>query len=220
MVLGGCASFSTKEAAIPAGSAAYEAIRLADVPPPDQYLLAPADELQMRVFGEPELSFEKIRVDQLGNLQVPLIGQIKVADRTVPDVTAEIKNKLGNRFLKDPKVNLSVVEQAPRYVTVEGQVEQPGIFEMNRDLTLLSAIAMARSTTDVAKIDQVIVLRTVNGQQMAARFDLRDIRGGAAPNPLLRDGDIVTVGYSSAAGFWQGVLKAAPFVNAFVLASR
>ena len=220
LALGGCTSFSTKDAPIPAGAAAYEAIKLADVPPPDQYLIAPTDKLQMRVFGEPELSFDTVRVDQLGNLQVPLIGQIQAADRTVPDVTSEITRKLGARFIKDPKVSLSVMEQAPRYVTVEGEVEQPGVFEMKRDQTLLSALAMARSTTDVAKINQVIVLRTIGGQQMAARFDLGAIRGGAAPNPLLRDGDIVTVGHSSSAAFWQSVLKAAPFVNAFVLLVR
>lgn len=221
VALTGCSGNKTVVADLPTGAAALQAIERADVPAPDEYLMAPTDVLSLRVFDEPEFSMEEVRVDDAGNLQVPVIGQIKAADRTIPDVAAEITRLLGEQYLRDPRVSLALTTPAKRYVTVEGEVEMPGVYEFDRNFTLLSALARAQSPTMTAKLDQVIILRTLKGRRMAARFDVRQIRGGAAPDPLIRDGDVITVGYSAGKGVWQDLLKAAPIFNSFVyLATR
>lgn len=216
--LSGCVGSGTTDASLPTGSEAYAAIDppAASTAAQTNYLIAPTDILTLRVFQEPELSVDKLRVDEAGFIQVPLVGQIKASDRTVQDVNAEVTERLRRSYLRDPRVNLAVVEAAKRFVSVEGEVKRPGVYEIDNNFTLLSAVARAESPTATAKLNEVIVFRTVDGRRMAGRFNLNDIRGGAAPDPQIRDGDVVMVGFSKSKGLWQDFLKAAPVLNSFV----
>ncbi|WP_052322219.1 polysaccharide biosynthesis/export family protein [Novosphingobium sp. MBES04] len=195
VALSGCAG-SIEESGLPTGGAAYQAIDADVVPAPVVYQIQAADTLQLRVFGEPDISAELMRVDDAGFLQVPLVGQIKADGRGTLDVQNEIREKLAASYLVDPKVTLSVIEPAPRYVSVEGDVGKPGVYEMTSKMTLLAALARAESTTETSKLSTVVIQRTVNGQKMAGRFDLPAIRGGLAPDPVIMDHDVIVVGTS------------------------
>lgn len=195
VALAGCASSAT-QVDLPSGQAAYQVIQGPSVPAPTEYLLAAQDVVNLKVLNEPDISDAQLRVDDYGNVQVPLIGQIKAAGRPVPEVSEEVRQRLAASYIRSPRVSISVVEPAKRTVTVEGEVKTPGVYEIDRSFTLLSALARAESTTTVAKLDEVIIFRTVNGQRMAAKFNLRDIRGGAAPDPTIVNGDVVVVASS------------------------
>lgn len=195
VALAGCAS-SASQVDLPSGAAAYEAIQGPSVPAPTEYLLAAQDVVNLKVLNEPDISDAQLRVDDYGNVQVPLIGQIKAAGRPVPEVTEEVRQRLAASYIRSPQVSISVVEPAKRTVTVEGEVKTPGVYEIDRSFTLLSALARAESTTTVAKLDEVIIFRTVDGKRMAAKFNLRDIRGGASPDPTIINGDVVVVASS------------------------
>ncbi len=215
VTLGGCAS--SRMQAVPVGEAAYQIVPPADPnAPPASYIIVPNDVLNLQVFQEPDLSNEELQVDNVGNIQMPLLGQIQAAGRSPPELAADIALRLSQRYIVNPQVVVSVAEAAKRFVAVEGQVEKPGVYEIDREYTLLSAIARAESPTDVAKLDEVVVFRTVNGQRMGARFDLRDVRAGLAPDPQILGGDVVVVGFSSVKGAWRDFLKAAPAFNVFV----
>jgi polysaccharide export outer membrane protein len=215
LLLGACAS-SGSLSHLPTGETAYEI-----VPPPDpnaprtSYVIVPNDVLNLRVFQEPDLSNEEMQVDNVGNIQMPLVGEIQAAGRSATELAADIEDRLGARYIVNPQVVVSVAKQAERFVTVEGQVEKPGVYEIGLDDTLLSAIARAESTSEVAKLDEVVVFRTIDGRRMAARFDLNDVRSGRAPDPQILGGDAVVVGFSSLKGVWRDVLKASPLFNAF-----
>jgi len=218
-VLAGCSS-TTINPNLPHGSAAYQVIP-ATVPVPTVYPLRPKDKLTLRVFGEPDISQDELRVDDVGLIQVPLIGSVKATGRGTDEVSTEIASRLGSRFLKDPQVTVSVKEAAPSYVSVEGEVEKPGVYEIDGRSTLLAALARAESPTVTAKLNEIVVFRTINDQPMAARFNLKDIRLGLSPDPMILDGDVVMVGYSRSKGLWQDILKTAPIFNAFaVVATR
>jgi polysaccharide export outer membrane protein len=66
----------------------------------------------------------------------------------------------------------------------------------------------------------VVIFRTINGQRMVARFDVKDIRGGVSPDPIIMDGDLVVVGNSKIKTLWQDFLKTAPLFNAFAVMAR
>ncbi len=215
----GCAG-SVTVSDLPSGEAAYSAIPANGVAVPAAYLIQPSDILDLRVFGEDEITNPKLRVDRAGNIQVLFVGEISAAGRSANDVQSEITTKLSSRYLVDPKVILSVAEPAPLFVSVEGEVARPGVYEMEGDYTLLSAIARAESTTSVAKLNSVIILRTVNGQQMAARFDLRDIRGGAAPDPLIRNNDVIVVGRSGSREALENFFRMGGIINGLFFAIR
>lgn len=210
----------SRMASVPNGEIAYQIAPPKDLnAPPTSYIIVPKDTLNLQVFQEPDLSNDKLQVDDVGNIQMPLLGEIPAAGRSPPELAADIAFRLRQRYIVDPQVTVSVSEPAARFVSVEGQVEAPGVYEIEQDYSLLSAIARAESPTDVAKLDEVIIFRTVNGERMAARFDLRDIRAGLAPDPQIIGGDVVVVGFSAVKGVWRDLLRSAPLFNTFLLLS-
>jgi polysaccharide export outer membrane protein len=214
--LAGCRP--TLEPVVPAGQAAYGNI---EAPPQEggapAYLLQSGDKISVNVFQEPDLSVTAVEIDESGLLNLPLIGSIVAAGRSQAELATDIERAYASRYLRNPHVAISMIEGTPRVVSVEGEVNQPGAYEMKPGGTLLAALAMARSPSATAKLDQVIIFRTLQGKRMGGRFDLQAIRSGAAPDPQMMDGDVVVVGYSRAAGIWNDILRAAPLFNTFVL---
>lgn len=86
---------------------------------------------------------------------------------------------------------------------------------MSTGATLLEALARAQSPTDTARLDQVVVFRTVAGQRMGAVFDLRRIRVGLDADPRILGGDTVVVGFSQVKGLFRDFLSAAPLLAVF-----
>lgn len=214
LLLSGCAS--TRSAGVPQGEAAYAIVPPADPNAPrTSYVIVPNDVLDLRVFQEPDLSNDKLQVDNRGNIQMPLIGELQAAGRSPSDVATDIADRLRQRYIVNPQVVISVAEAAKRFVAVEGEVKKPGVYEIDREDTLLSAIARAESPTQTARLDEVIVFRTIDSKRMAARFDLSDVRAGKAPDPQIQGGDVVVVGFSAIKGAWRDILMAAPLFNSF-----
>ena len=202
--------------ALPTRDAAYALIPPIDqATTPSEYLIAPGDIISLSVFGEPDLTFEKLPVDDAGFIQVPLVGAVRVSALTPAQASTLIASKLGARFLRNPDVTLNVVEQTGQLVTVEGQVTKAGSYPVDGQTTLLGAIALAQSPTRIAKLDEVVVFRTIKNQRMAARFDLGRIRAGRDPDPQILGGDVVVVGFSQAKSIYRDVLQAAPIFNVF-----
>ena len=202
--------------ALPTREAAYAIIPPLDkAVTPSEYLIAPGDVVSLSVFGEPDLKFDKLPVDDAGFIQVPLAGSVHVATLTPAQASTLIATKLGTRFLRNPEVTLNVVEQTGQTVTIEGQVMKAGSYAVDSQTTLLGAIALAQSPTRIAKLDEVVVFRTVNSQRMAARFDLGRIRAGRDPDPQILGGDVVVVGFSQGKSIYRDMLQAAPIFNVF-----
>lgn len=201
---------------LPTRDAAYSIIPPIDkATAPDQYRITPGDVVSLSVFGEPDLTFQKLPVDDAGFIQVPLAGSVHVAPLTPAEASTLIATKLGARFLRNPEVTLNVIEQPGQTVTVEGQVMKAGTYPIDSQTTLLGAIALAQSPSRIAKLDEVVIFRTLNNQRMAARFHLGRIRAGQDPDPQILGGDVVVVGFSQAKSLYRDMLQAAPIFNIF-----
>jgi len=212
--LSACSSGLYKD--LPHSAAAYANFPAIDhAVVPTEYLIAPGDVVSLSVFGEPDLTLDKLPVDDAGYIQVPLLGPVQISGLTPAKATSLIASGLGKRYLKDPNVTLNVVLQTGQNVTVEGQVMKAGSYPVDGETTLLGAIALAQSPTRIAKLDEVVIFRTINNQRMAARFDLGRIRAGRDPDPQILGGDVVVVGFSQAKSIYRDFLQAAPLFNVF-----
>jgi polysaccharide export outer membrane protein len=213
--LGGCATGSRNT--LPTGQAAAEQFPAQGVAPAEDEVLRVGDRLAIRVMGEPELTSDLYRVDGNGNVQVPLAGEIPAVGLKAGELRDELTRRLGARFIRDPQVAVIVTDRHRTTFAVEGEVREPGVFEATPGTTLLSAVAQARSPTTLAKLDEVMIFRLINGQRAGARFNLSDIRKGAAADPQILAGDTVVVGYSAVKGAWREFLQAAPAFNLFYI---
>ncbi len=179
------------------------------------YEIGVLDVLSIRVFQEPELSFEQIAVDAAGTINYPLVGEISAVGKTAIELSDEIERSLGARYIRDPQVVVGVVTSAGQRVTVEGQVNEPGVYEIAGASSLLESVARAKGLTAIGVDDEVIVFREIDGQRMGAVFDLKQIREGRAEDPQILGGDRIVVGFSAVRAVYQDFLRAAPLFNVF-----
>lgn len=180
----------------------------------DGYKISPLDTLKVLVFQVPDLSGD-FEVDLTGHITLPLIGNVKAVDLTTAELDQSLTSALGEKYLQSPDVSVGVKSSSSRVVTVDGAVNTPGVFPINRPVTLLQVIAMARGANDNANPRRVAVFRQIQGQRMAAAFDLTSIRRGNEQDPLIYAGDIVVVDGSSIRALQREILAALPVLSVF-----
>lgn len=208
MVVAGC---STMEPRAASGAEAYKLVPpLSAAAPLVDYEVGPLDVLTISVFQEKDLSFEEVPVDASGNILFPLIGQITVSGRTTTGVSELIAQRLGDRFLVNPQVTVFVKTSVSQKVTVDGEVKEPGVYKLQGKTSLIQAVAMAKGTTPIARLNEALVFRTIEGTPHVARFDLEAIRKGMAPDPQILASDTVVIGYSRAKSTFRDIIGVAP----------
>lgn len=216
-VLALAACQSARPTSLPRGAAAYQVVPQAQLSPAVARQLRPGDSIAVAVFREPDLGAEKLVLDELGNVQLPLLGEIAAGGKTPAELSQTISQRLGARYLRRPQVTVALLDSVALSMSVEGQVKAPGVFPVGPNETLLTSLARAGSPGQTAKLDEIVVFRTVNGQRMGAVFDLQQIRTGSAPDPQILDGDTIVVGYSAVKGAFRDFLVASPLLNLFTV---
>lgn len=177
-----------------------------------EYRIGPSDLLAVTVFQVQDLDRE-VRVNNAGQVSLPLIGSVDAAGRTVTELEAQIARAYGGKYLQNPQVSVFVKEFASQRVTVGGAVQKPGVFPLTSSrLTLLQAIALAEGLNATGSEQNVIVFRTVKGQRLFARFDLEKIADGSEADPEIMGEDVVMVDDSTGKVALQNLIKLAPFV--------
>ena len=216
VVVGASACQPELHSTLPRGSSAYDSIAVSQADTVNALtLLQPRDEISVNVFQEDDLSTKETVIDQSGNVSLPLIGEVHAAGLSAAQLATRVEDAYRKSYLRDPHVNIILVKGAPRVVAVEGEVKNPGVFEVQQGYTLLNALAMAGSPVETAKLNEVLIFREKDGQRVGGRFDLTDIRAGRSPDPVVIPGDTIVVGYSEVRGVYLDFLKTAPIIGAF-----
>lgn len=179
------------------------------------YRIGPSDKLALTVFQVEDLSFEEIFVDASGKLQLPLLGSIQAAGLTPAELSTELERRLGEQYLRNPRVSVSVAEAASQKITVDGAVTKPGVYEMRGRTTLVQAVAMAEGGTRIADLRKVAVFRSAEGRAMVAVFDLAAIRRGEAVDPVVLGDDIVVVDTSRLSARYRDIIEVLPGLAIF-----
>lgn len=129
------------------------------------YMLWSGDTLDISVTTAPELSRQAVIIGPDGRVQMPLIGAVQAAGRTVEDLQATISEGLSSE-LRDPRVFVAATNFGSQQVFVNGQVNQPGIYQLPGQIGPLQAIAMAGGTLGSANTKQVILMRRLPGGEV------------------------------------------------------
>ncbi len=175
------------------------------------YLLGPGDVLDVRVFGQPELS-SSVQVDSDGNLsslpflEKPIVAKCRSDKDVQKDITAAY-----SKFINNPQVSVRISERNSRQpATVFGAVRQPTRVEMKRKVRLNELMAVSGGFTERAS-GTIQILHTEplmcpepGEEKLAAPIDgtriplniikIADLRAGKLEaNPVIRPGDYVLV---------------------------
>jgi polysaccharide biosynthesis/export protein len=177
------------------------------------YLIGPFDKLTIDVFGIEELSEREVQTDASGRISFPLAGILEAAGRTPAEIEDELEARLRTRYVRDPQVTVNLKETVSQVITVDGQVKEPGLYPVVGKMTLMDAVATAKGTAEFAKLDDVVIFRTVKGQRLAALYDLKAIRRGNYDDPEVFANDVVVVGDSSARRLFKDALQIVPLLT-------
>jgi polysaccharide export outer membrane protein len=170
-----------------ASSRGVQVAKDGELPPPERtdlveqnrpYLIGPFDKLVIDVFGIDDLSKKEVQTDAGGRISFPLAGILEAAGKTPAEVEAEIESRLRGRFVRDPQVTVNLKETVSQVITVDGQVKEPGLYPVIGRMTLMRAVATAKGSSEFAKLEDVVIFRTVGGQKMAALYNLKALRRG------------------------------------------
>ena len=136
-------------------------------------------------------------VNQDGNIDFPILGEIHVEGLTRMQVTELIKKRLiEEELIKDPIVTVQFLNFK---VSVIGEVGRPGTFDISGDrITLLEALSMAGDLTIYGRRDRVAVIREKDGKRSILYHDLRSSDIFQSPCYYLQQNDIVYVEPSAA----------------------
>lgn len=176
------------------------------------YRVGPFDKLKIAVFGVPDLSGE-LQTDAEGRLSMPLVGEIDAAGATPGELSNLIAAKLRGSYVRNPQVTVNLEESSNQKFTIDGQVTEPGSYAVVGNMTLMRAVAAAKGASEFARLDDVVVFRTVQGKPMAALYNLSSIRHGLYADPKIYPNDVVVVGDSKQRRMIQQVLQIAPLLT-------
>lgn len=179
------------------------------------YRIGPMDQIAVTVFGAPEIDREGA-VDAAGNFSLPLAGTVQAGGKTPDELARAIEDKLRGAYLRDPQVAVNIKQAMGQLVTIDGEVREPGVYPVLGRMTLQQAIATAKGASDAANIKNVIVFRTVNGQRMAAMFNVREIRSGRLEDPQVYGNDIVVVGENATRRLLRDAALTFPLLGRFI----
>jgi polysaccharide biosynthesis/export protein len=165
------------------------------------YRIQPGDVLAITVLEDDTLNRQSL-VTPDGRISVPLAGTVQAAGNTVETVENTIADRLASNFAVRPSVFVSVVsieeeedETYPIYVL--GEVNNPGLQEVESGTTLLQAMALAGGPGRFAATKRVQLRRTdpANGQERLYIFNYNAVeRGGSIQSMItLREGDVIIV---------------------------
>jgi len=146
------------------------------------YRLGAGDVVNIRVFGEDDLSKEKIRLTDAGTVPYPVLGELRVLGMTVGDLERLITEGLKGRYLVNPRVSVQIDEYRPFYVN--GMVDKPGGYPYQPGLTVRKAASLAGGFKERASSSKMYVIREGDKTQTPVKVDL---------NTLIGPGDILTI---------------------------
>lgn len=106
------------------------------------YKIGPQDLLEISVFEAEKLN-KTVRVSSQGNINLPLIGVLKVKGLTPEELEKEIRSLLAEKYLQDPSVSVLIKEFRNQRISVMGAVKSPGVFDVTGARTILDLLAMA-----------------------------------------------------------------------------
>jgi polysaccharide biosynthesis/export protein len=191
---------------------------IVDDPAADIYRLGPLDLVVVDVFGFETLTNRRFQVDASGNISIPIGGSVSVGGLTTAEAEQRIRQRLREGHVRNPQVSVNLDTTNSRFVTVDGEVELPGNYPLVNNMTLMRAIAAARGGNEFASLERVVIFRTVNGQRMAALYDLAAIRRGAYADPRVYSQDVIVVGNSPARRIFSSLVQASTLLTGPLIA--
>ncbi|MCP4689084.1 MAG: polysaccharide export protein [Desulfobacterales bacterium] len=154
------------------------AIGQTEAPEPEgeSYVIGPGDVLRISTWKEADFTREVfVRTD--GKISFPLLNELQAAGKEPMELKRDLESGLKD-FIENPIVTVSVAEPVSQKFYILGEIEETGEYQLNKNLTVLQAIALAHGFSEWASKKEIILLRTENGEEKIIRINYKKIIKG------------------------------------------
>jgi polysaccharide export outer membrane protein len=160
---------------------------------PASYRVGAPDALTISILPEPSIEAQVV-VRPDGVITVPLIGEVAAGGRTIPEITAEIEERIA-RYKRDPHVTVALTGAASTDIVILGEVRRPSSFPLVKKTRIVEAIGLVGGTTEFGWDSRIRLIRAAeSGLVTVSRVNLGAIRkGDLSTNLMLQPGDFVYV---------------------------
>jgi polysaccharide export outer membrane protein len=196
-----------------------EVTDLAKLPKPEGagvYRIGAQEVLEVTVVGS-DLLTSKFITDGRGSINYPLVGEVPLAGLTPAEASSAIANRLRGYYVLDPQVIVVPEDLQDITFSVGGQVGKPGDYPVDDRTTLMRAINAAGGLDEYAEREEVLVFRTVAGQNYIGVYNLEAIQQGNYPDPAIYANDLVMVGDSPGERRLERILQFIPVLSTAVI---
>ncbi|GMT42810.1 MAG: hypothetical protein IEMM0002_1221 [bacterium] len=161
-----------------------------------EYVIGPEDVLEISVWKNEDLT-KVVLVRPDGMITLPLVGDLRAADRTPSELRDVIIERL-KQYQKTVTVSVILQEVNSYRIFIVGQVVAPGTYQLRRRTTLVQAIALAGGFNEFASKNKIVVIREKSGdkktQKIKVRFkDIVNVKKDNDNNLILIPGDTIFV---------------------------
>jgi polysaccharide export outer membrane protein len=158
-----------------------------------KYRIGPGDVLEISVWKDESL-FREISVPPDGVISYPLIGDIIGAGETVTALREAITEKL-SEYVPDATVTVILKQVNSLQAYVIGKVNNPGVFPITMDTTVMQVLAMAQGLNPFASAGNIHILRRRQNVTVRIPFNYKEVEKGEnyEQNIILQRGDVVVV---------------------------
>ena len=160
-----------------------------------EYPLGAGDDIRVLVFQNPDLTVEA-RVSESGAISYPLIGSVQIGGLSVAAAEKRIADALkSGGFVRQPQVNIVLLQVRGNQVSVLGQVNRPGRFPLETLNTRVSDMLAVAGGITPAGDDVVILTGRRDGKPFRKAIDIPHLYQGNTPEEdiVLTGGDTIYV---------------------------
>jgi polysaccharide biosynthesis/export protein len=163
------------------------------VPAPDDYRIGPEDALQIIVWKNEALS-RSVTVRPDGKISLPLLNDVQASGLTAMQLRDDLTKKF-TEFMPSPEVSVLITGVNSFKVSVLGQVNRPGRYDLKSKTTMLELIALCGGFRDFAAPTRIVVLRQEGKTTKRIPFNYNRViqEGGETANLELQPNDIILV---------------------------
>lgn len=140
------------------------------------YLLGPGDIIEVIVWGDDSLS-RTVRVRPDGKISYPLVGEIKVAEKTIETVRKAMQDRM-SEYVSMAEVTVILQDSVSKTYYIIGDINSPGAFPMYDKVTVLQALAIAGGLDPFADEDDIMILRFTDEGREVIKFDYSRVSEG------------------------------------------
>ncbi len=164
-----------------------------------QYTLGAGDALNFSMYDRPDLARQAVPIAPDGTISYLQAVGVKAVGRSIPELRKAIEASLA-KYHKSPRVIVTPATIGSKRFSIIGRVREPGSYQLDRPVSILEGIAMARgievgsvggSAFELADLERSFVVR--NGRKLGVDLAELYFRGKLSENAFLEPNDYIFI---------------------------